>query len=85
MGITELADNVAAKLDVTKVYGREVVEAVITEIQAATADGETIAIRGFGTFKNKTSAARKGRNIQTGAVIDIPAKTKLTFKAAPTK
>jgi DNA-binding protein HU-beta len=46
---------------------------------------ERVIIKGFGTFETKTRAGRNGRNPQTGAVIVIPAKTVLTFKAAKQK
>lgn len=82
MGIVELSDNVASKLDTSKAHSRAVVTAVLDAIKDITNDGDTVAIRGFGTFKNKTSVARKGTNPQTGKPIDIPAKTKLTFKAS---
>ena len=35
---------------------------------------------GFGTFKVKSRAARKGRNPKTKDVIDIPASKTVTFK-----
>ena len=35
----------------------------------------------YGKFKNVQRKARKGRNTQTGAVIDIPAKIVVKFKA----
>jgi DNA-binding protein HU-beta len=43
---------------------------------------ENVTIRGFGTFKTTIRSARKGRNPQTGAEIQIAAKTVLTFKAS---
>lgn len=82
MGIVELVDKVAADLDVTKVAARKMVDTVLAGIQDLTDDGDKLSIRGFGTFANKTSKAREGRNPATGDVIQIPAKTKLTFKAA---
>lgn len=39
--------------------------------------------RGFGNFKAKQRAAKQGRNPATGESITIPAKTTVTFKAAP--
>ncbi len=82
MGIVELVDKVAADLDVTKVAARKMVDTVLAGIQDLTDDGDKLSIRGFGTFANKTTKAREGRNPQTGAAIQIPAKTKLTFKAS---
>lgn len=37
---------------------------------------------GFGTFKKAQRAARKGRNPQTGEVIDIAASESLAFKSS---
>lgn len=82
MGIVELVDKVAANLDVTKVDARKMVDTVLANISDLTAEGDKLTIRGFGTFANKTTKAREGRNPQDGSVIQIPAKTKLTFKAA---
>ena len=42
-------------------------------------------IHGFGTFKLKTTQAHKGRNPQTGAELDIPEKTALSFKPVKRK
>lgn len=69
--------------DIIKVSGvkesdvKKIIEAI--QIVAAT---ESVILRGFGTFKQTTRAARKGRNPQTGAEIQIAAKTRLTFKAS---
>lgn len=43
---------------------------------------ERVIIKGFGSFEVKTSAARTGRNPQTGEALLIPAKAALKFKAA---
>ena len=82
MGIVELTDKVAADMNVSKVDARKMVDTVLAGISDLTADGDKLAIRSFGTFVNKTTKAREGRNPATGATIQIPAKTKLTFKSA---
>ena len=46
-------------------------------------NADEVTIVGFGKFKWKTRAARKGRNPSTGLEMDIPASTSLHFKAAP--
>ncbi|MEM1312335.1 MAG: HU family DNA-binding protein [Patescibacteria group bacterium] len=43
--------------------------------------GNEITFTGFGTFKTSKRNARKGRNPQTGAEIDIPESTVVNFKA----
>ncbi|MBE7172754.1 MAG: integration host factor subunit beta [Williamsia sp.] len=41
-------------------------------IQEALADGESIFIRGFGTFSPKKRAAKIGQNIKRGLPVHIP-------------
>jgi DNA-binding protein HU-beta len=45
-------------------------------------DGEKVLIPGLGTFAVKESAARTGRNPQTGESMQIPARKKLAFSQA---
>lgn len=45
------------------------------------AEGDDITLVGFGTFKVSARAARKGRNPQTGAEIQIAASNAPEFKA----
>lgn len=73
----------AGSAHVARVSGvkKEDVQKVIEAIGTLAAT-ENVSIRGFGTFKTATSAARKGRNPQTGKEIQIPAKTSLKFKAS---
>ena len=44
--------------------------------------GKAVSITHFGTFKPVNRRARKGRNPRTGAEIDIPERTAVTFKAS---
>ena len=44
----------------------EVVNSVFATIQQALADGDEVAISGFGTFRVVERPAREGRNPQTG-------------------
>ena len=44
-------------------------------------NGEEIRLMGFGTFKKSHRNARKGRNPQTGAEMEIPASDVLTFSS----
>ena len=81
MNKTELVAAVAAKADISKKDADEAVKAVFDAITEALAEGEKVALVGFGTFEVKTRAARTGKNPRTGEVIDI-AETKIpSFKA----
>lgn len=81
MNKTELIDAVAEGTDISKAAAARAVDTVIEKITQALKQGEQVVIVGFGTFAVKDRAARKGRNPQTGATIDIPASKIPGFKA----
>lgn len=81
MNKTELAAVVADKADISKEKANEVVTAITDEITAAMVRDEAVSLIGFGTFTQRQRSARKGKNPQTGAVIDIPASKSVGFKA----
>ena len=82
MNKTELVAAVAAKAELSKKDAEAAVAAVVASITDALADGEKVSLIGFGTFKKAQRAARKGRNPQTGEVIDIAASESLAFKSS---
>lgn len=62
------------------------VKDALTLIERETAtDGASLVLKGFGTFKRKQSAAKVGRNPQTGGTVQIPAKSKLGFSPSPSQ
>jgi DNA-binding protein HU-alpha len=77
----ELAAMVADKADISKEKANEVINAMTDEITAALALDEPVSLIGFGTFTQRQRSARKGKNPQTGAEIDIPASKSVGFKA----
>lgn len=79
---TQIAETVAASKGSTKSAIKDGIEAVFGEIAKQLAAGNEVAINGFGTFKPRHNAARKGRNPATGEEIDIAASTSATFKQA---
>jgi DNA-binding protein HU-beta len=85
MNRSELIDRVAEKAETTKAAAARVVEAIFDTASGVIAEavkaGSHVSIPGFGKFKPKTRAARKGRNPQTGAQIEIPEKTVVSFTA----
>lgn len=60
----------------------EIVETIFDTISLSLERDSRFAVPAFGTFTLKTRAARKGRNPQTGAEIDIPESKAVQFKAA---
>ena len=78
---TELIDLVAAQTELPKSETAKTVNALLDAIKNELAKGEKVALVGFGTFEVRERAARKGRNPQTGAEIEIAAAKAPAFKA----
>ncbi len=66
--------NAVAEIVATKKEAQAVVDCVFDTITGALKDKDAVQIAGFGSFKVNKRDARKGRNPQTGAAIDIPAR-----------
>ncbi len=66
--------NEATKVVSTKKEAQAAVDCVLSNIAEALRNKETVQIAGFGSFKVSKREARKGRNPQTGAEIDIEAR-----------
>src|SRR5699024_3204959 len=76
----QLIETVAEKTGLTKKDATVAVDAVFGSIQDFLKDGEKVQLIGFGNFEVRERAARKGRNPQTGAEIQIPASKVPAFK-----
>ena len=76
----ELVDSVAKATGLTKKDATASVDAVFASIEEALKNGEKVQLIGFGNFEVRDRAARKGRNPQTGAEIEIPASKVPAFK-----
>lgn len=69
----ELVAQVAKKAGLTARASKDAVNTVFSSVSQAMKRGEKVVVTGFGTFLVRRRAARKGRNPQTGAEIQIPA------------
>ncbi len=81
MNKTELVAAVAAKAELSKKDAEAAVAAVFDSVKDALAEGDKVALVGFGTFSIKERAARTGLNPRTKETIEIPAAKVPTFKA----
>ncbi len=66
--------NEVAKVVSTKKEAQAAVDCILSSISDAMKKGDSVTLVGFGTFKPVKREARKGRNPQTGAPIDIKAR-----------
>jgi integration host factor subunit beta len=71
---------VAERLQITQVQGGIIVEAALRSIVSALRKGDEVEIRGFGSFRFRSRAPRKGRNPKTGEKVDVPPKRIAYFK-----
>lgn len=76
----DLIRRVAAKSGVETSAVRVVVEATMETIMEFLASGETLFLRGFGTFLPKTRKAKKARNISKNTEVFVPAQRVPHFK-----
>ena len=76
----ELAAAIAAKAELSKDKANLALNAILEEITAAVAKGDTVSLIGFGTFSVRERSARKGKNPQTGEPMDIAASKTVGFK-----
>ena len=77
----ELVARIAAATDVTNTQAEEAVETILATIKEGLQQGESVILRGLGTFAVRTKRARMGRNPRTGAAVEIPARRVVVFKA----
>ena len=81
MNKTELTYAIAEKGNLTKAQAKAALEATLMTITEQLAEGNKVALIGFGTFDVTEKAARKGINPQTKQVIEIAARKVVKFKA----
>ena len=77
----EMVELVAKKASLTNKAAKEAVGALLDGIRDALKKGDKVILTGFGTFSVRQRKARKGRNPQTGASLNIPAKKAPGFTA----
>ena len=77
----ELVAQMADDANISKKAAEDALGSLLGAIKTSLGKGDSVSLVGFGTFGISNRAARKGRNPQTGAAIDIPARTVPTFKA----
>lgn len=80
MNKQDLIKDIAERGEFTKADAEAALKAVQGAIAAVLVNGDKITLPGFGTFKVVETAARTGRNPQTGEPVQVAAKRKVRFK-----
>lgn len=78
----DIISEVAKATLLTLEDSRNAVEAFLETVKLSLAKGETVTIRGFGSFSPLYRPAKKGRDIKKNLSIDIPETTIPKFKAS---
>jgi DNA-binding protein HU-beta len=80
MNKRDLIDAISGRLG-DKKSATEALNAVLDTIQSAVANGDKVAITGFGVFEKSDRPARTARNPATGAPIQVAASSVPKFRA----
>lgn len=76
----DLVNTVAEQTGFPSYQVKAIVERSLDVIRDEVKGGETVTIRGFGTFQIKQRKAKPARNISTGESVLVPAHKVVNFK-----
>jgi len=76
----EAFDRISRQTGIEKIAVREAVESFFNVVKDSVNDGESVYIRGFGSFGLKRRARKTARNISKNTTIIIPAHHIPSFK-----
>ena len=79
VGRQELSRRVAHKTNLSQKQVGEVLEATLVSVREVLQEGDEVLLVGFGSFKVRTSAARRGVNPQSRQPMEVPAKERVRF------
>lgn len=63
----------------SKAQANRIVSATLEEIKKSVIEGEGVSIIGFGSFRTSERAATQCRNMQTGEMMEVPARHVVKF------
>ncbi len=84
MNKSELIDVIAGKANLSKAAAGNALDAFLEAVVQAVAEGDSVTLVGFGSFKAQDRAAKEGKNPRTGEALSIPATTVPKFSAGAT-
>ena len=79
IGRQDLVKRIAKRTDLPQKKVAEILEVALDSIREALQEGEEVQLVGFGSFKVRQSAARKGVNPRNRETIEVPAKERVRF------
>lgn len=82
MNKNELVEAIALSTEITKTDVDKVVTSLTEVITDELEKGDSVSLKGFGTFKVRSRSERTGRNPRTGETLVIPASKVPAFKVS---
>ncbi len=79
VGRQELTRRIAQQADISQKQAQAALEATLKSIREALQSGNEVRLVGFGSFKVRQSAARRGVNPRDQKPIEVPAKERVRF------
>ncbi len=76
----EFLEKVSRKTELDLEEVKELSSTLIGVVLGGVAEGNTVAIQGFGTFEPRAKAPRRIYNPTTKTYINVPSKTTLSYK-----
>jgi nucleoid DNA-binding protein len=78
----DIVDRIADGTGLTKTETEAVINGFMTIVKSALTEGESVYLRGFGTFKAQKRAARTARNPRTNQEVRVSERVLPVFKAS---
>jgi len=75
-----IANTLMENMPISKATALQVVDLLTDRMKNALLEGDRIEIRGFGVFEPRPRKRGMGRNIKTGASVEIPKGKSIRFK-----
>ena len=82
MNKNELVEAIALSTEITKTDVDKVVTSLTEVITDELEKGDSVSLKGFGTFEVRRRSERTGRNPRTGETLVIPASKVPAFKVS---
>lgn len=82
MNKNELVEAIALSTEITKTDVDKVVTSLTEVITDEIEKGDSVSLKGFGTFEVRSRSERTGRNPRTGETLVIPASKVPAFKVS---
>ena len=78
----DIVDQISAGTGLTKTEAEAVINGFMSIVKSAVTQGESVYLRGFGTFKAQWRAARTARNPRTNEEVYVRERALPIFKAS---